>query len=307
MRNRLCLVKAAVKDHMTGRGVAFIATKPLQVIVSMVLRDQLGLRGTAALHVVDNFDGARDVANRLRDTDDWLSVDLHADRQVALREASKRSKRIFLDRDVGMRMFLEMLAVRMRTGSRFSVYEEGISSYDKVSELSPKHQALLRVVGGASIHGRSRFTSELWLFRPEEAPLPSRLVPRLRRIEERLSAYVSKHRAELVQLFWPSEHLPAGGPRCNVYLPGWEPNLGIARSIVGLGDDSLLKLHPHTRAKDPVQDLSFTYSVPASVPAELILPELSARYEQVEVHHHDSSVVLYAELDNVVFHSHGAT
>lgn len=284
--------------------VAFLATKPLQILVCLMLSRQLGLSGTADLFVVDNFAGAGAVIDDLAKLRfGWRSVRRCGSRFQALDLASRRSRKVFLDRDVGLAMFFAMLCQKAAHGTEFAIYEEGVSSYDAVSELSRRQQLVLNLVGGATMLGRSRLTSEFWLFKPGDVALDLHHESKLRRIEGELQRFIRDERESLSQLFWrgsPIEH--PSEPECHLYLPSWTPDTHTAMAVLEQQGDSFLKLHPHTREGHPVSTLGFKRVLPSVIPAELLLAELCDRYQVVHVYHHGSSVTRYYRSGQVRFH-----
>lgn len=288
----------------TPLNAAFLATKPLQILVCLMLARQLGLSGTADLFVVDNFAGAGAVIDELANGSfGWRSVRKCGSRFEALDLASRQSRKVFLDRDVGLAMYVAMLRQKAVRGTQFAIYEEGVSSYDAFSELSRRQQLVLKLVGGATMLGRSRLTSELWLFEPGEVALGLRQEFKLRRIEGELQRFIRDERESLSLLFWRGSPLGhPSEPECHLYLPSWTPDTRTATAVVERQGDSFLKLHPHTREGHPVSELGFKQVLPSVIPAELLLAELCDLYRVVHVYHHGSSVTRYYRSAQVQFH-----
>ena len=108
--------------------VGFVATKPLQIITSMIVAHQLDRR-PAILSVVPAFVDAEAVIARLRVQDTGFDHISRASRRTTalLALAVQGAGRVFLDSDVGVRTPVAMrLARALRRDVRFALYEEGL-------------------------------------------------------------------------------------------------------------------------------------------------------------------------------------
>ncbi len=283
--------------------VGFVATKPLQIISSMIVARQLGLR-PAVLCVVPAFAEAEGVIARLRVADaGFASVCRARHRSIALMSlAMLGAARIFLDSDVGVKTPVAMyLARALRPRLRFSLYEEGLSLIKPHPEERPSN--MLVSLGAVPTLGEGRLTDEIWTYSPDavRARLPEGGC--VKRIEPRIEDFVVGLRQLLSVVFWPSltdDVRRWSGRRCLLYLSSWRVEPRVFDHMAGVDAFTICKFHPHLSGVT-THPRGVDHVVSAAVPAELLLLELLERFDDVEVWHHGTTVAYYVTSSRIRF------
>lgn len=299
-----------MSHRVTGtEEVVFIATKPLQIMICMAIRDQLGLSRRSHLMLVSSFHDAGFVLERIREHDRrWVSVAAFPTRRDAVVGCAGGDYRaVFIDTDVGPQIARELKRLRgCVPGLRLCVYEEGLGTY-RDDLCSARGTVLMRVLGASTYFGGLTATDEVWLFRPKlYAGLFPQAAHKTRAIEPSLEAWLRANEGLLESLFLdsPLEHsLPAAPPggRCVLYLTGWSWHPGLQEIIRSFGGTSILKMHPHIEEEAPELTALFDIVIPARVPAELVVMALARRFADVWVIHHGSSTAGYVNPPNVKY------
>lgn len=308
--NQMLRYDTAMADSRRTERPAFIVTKPLQLIVSMALRDQLRLQGEARLYIVASFASAADITERLRSMPaGWSDVHLVTTRSEAIRKATRVSATVFIDSDVGLRTWLAFVMGRCLNGAvEAMVYEEGIGTYSETQIVRPLKRLIYHFFGIGWTFGASSFTKVVFVERPDLLPRAvkgsqSKVVS----LERSISDEILDRRGFFRALFWPEESLAIPDSltckeQCNVYLSAWR----ISESVIGLILSNpgihILKPHPHDKIESAyAQRLGFSTIIPARVPAELLILRLTEVCAKVLVFHHGTSAQNYIRHENVEF------
>lgn len=283
--------------------VGFVATKPLQIITSMIVARQLDL-GPATLSVVPTFDEAAAVIARLHEHDTGFA-DVHRARHrttalVAL--ARRGASYVLLDSDVGLRTPVAMwLARALRPDVRLALYEEGLSLLEPDPDQHPNR--VFAALGAVCSLGEGRLTQEIWTYSPDavRARLPQARC--VRRIETSVQTFMAERRDVLAAVFWPSREDEVqrwSGRRCCLYLSSWQVEPRVFDHLDQSGAFTVCKFHPHLRDVT-VRPRGVAQVVPAAVPAELLILDLAEAFDDVEVWHHGSTVAHYVSSPRVRF------
>lgn len=283
--------------------IAFIATKPIQIITSMILAQQLACE-TASLSVVPNFADGLAVTDRLRrHGHEFASVSAARNRVLAIVGHGVRgAPRIFIDRDMGARTTATMRLVKaMRPQTRFALYEEGLSLLDPSLEARPR--LIMERLGATPELGTGHLTEEVWTYSPDtlRLRLPSK---RIYKIDVSLAAFMEQERSRLVEVFWPSyvdDIRGWGGERCCLYLSSWHVDQGALARLARSPGRSICKLHPHIRDQTLIDRGAVDQVLSPAIPAELVVIALARAFEAVEVLHDNTSTAHYISLPNVRF------
>ncbi|WP_168380938.1 polysialyltransferase family glycosyltransferase [Modicisalibacter radicis] len=287
--------------------VLFIATKPLQIMMAMVIRDGFKTPVECHLHVVLDFLNADDISKRIKSHDDgWKSVTDFPTRQAAIAGSTgKGYSKIFLDSDVGVRNYISLNEIkRSQPDVTLSVYEEGCGTYQDNYYPALK-AALLRLLGIGERLGGCRLTDELWIYEKYEylSVFPRSKVL-IEEIDQSLLCFIKENTDVLNKIFL-AENLNVAenisSENCIVYLSSWEVDRRAIASLQEKLEDCYVKLHPHIREFDASFAQGFTRLVPASIPAEMLIMELAKLYMHIVIYHHDSSVERYMDLNNVEY------
>lgn len=296
-----------------GESVAFVATKPLQIMISMAISDQLRPESRFHLVVVTDFCDADVIANRLRACDSrWSDVTVVSSKRDAIAQcAEAHYDRVFIDSDVGLRNAWSLKALKASVPSmRLCVLEEGVGTYRQ--DIYPPGRGLaVRALGASSHFGGLSVTDEVWVYSPEayRSCFP-RQAHKVRAMDSSLQSWISDNVALLELIFvggslddsllWGAE-----GGRCVLYLTSWIWSAEACATVGAWGGRSVLKLHPHIRTDEDQLHRLFDYVVPASIPAELVVLALARRFDEVVVFHHGTSTEQYIDHPGLVFHNLG--
>jgi hypothetical protein len=286
-----------------GPALAFIATKPIQIIATLILSRQLAST-RSSLCVVPTFADGEAVARRLAQRVDTFSSVFTATSRVRalLAHAMRGHDVVFLDSDVGARSTLTMRLVHtLRPRLRFAVYEEGVSLFEPPALERPRR--VFELLGATPTMGEGVLTTEVWTYTPEmlRARLPHK---RLMRIEQAPAAFAERERDLLASVFWPTyEHDTRGwgGTRCRLYLSSWQIDPRGLAHLKESSDFTVFKPHPHIREARTVGSDVADQVLSATVPAELVVLALARAFEEVTVLHDDSTTARYVTLPNVRF------
>lgn len=285
---------------VNGPVVAFVATKPLQILTSIIVARQLSLH-RARLVVVPNFAGADGAVARLsRHETGFERVGSAPNRFAAILSLGAEDvERVFVDSDVGLKTPIAMGLLRLlRPRVRFSLYEEGVSLIEPEPADRP-HPLYVRL-GAVKDLGESRSVDEVWTYTPDavRVRLPSKA---LHRIDAALGDFVRAERQLLHAVFWDGFEFDTygwGGTLCRIYLSSWRVDHDAMAYLTRSHGYRIFKPHPHIR-----HDVALPYQLDqvlaASIPAELVIVALAKVFATVEVMHHGSSVATYVQAPNV--------
>lgn len=285
---------------MSGSVVCFVATKPLQIITSILVARQLRPRHSS-LVVVPNFaDGDRVTERLARQDTGFGSVGSASNRFAAILSLrTEEIARVFVDSDVGMKTLVAMRMLRLlKPGVRFSLYEEGITLIEPDQSLRPP--AVYKRMGVALDLGESRIVDDVWTYTPDavRVRLPSKAV---QRIDATVADFVRAEHRLLHDVFWENQEDDThgwGGAFCRIYLSSWRVDRTALAYLAGSHGYRVFKPHPHIR-HDVAPTSGVDQVLAASIPAELVVVELAKAFAAVEVLHHGSSVESYVRPPNV--------
>ena len=286
----------------SAMSLGFVATKPIQIITSMILARQFSPR-RCGLCVVPLFADASGFLRRVRDDRaPFDSVTSAHSRASAIISQALGHDRVLIDSDVGAKSTAAMwLAHRLRPRVRFALYEEGTSLFDPLPIERPSD---LHVRLGATARmGTGALTEEVWTYSPEDLRAKLATTP-VRQIETSVSVFVLEHHAHLARLFWPSRDEDTRhwrGTRCCVYLSSYQVDKRALAYLKRSSAYTVLKLHPHFRSDSVAAEAQVDQRVPAGIPAELIVYALAATFDSVEVLHDGSTIERYVQAPNVRF------
>lgn len=300
-------------DESPPEKTAFLATKPLQIMVSMAIRDQLQIEEQSHLMVIPEFRDANLVVRRVREFDSrWLTVSEFSRKHDAIIQCVQgQYHRVFLDSDVGVRNAWTLRMLKAWSPStRLCVFEEGIGTY-RQDIYSPARGMAVRALGGSTHFGGLPATNEVWVHRPDAyGSLFPRQADKVRVINSSLQSWIASNMSQLELIFLGGpldDLLPQGSRRgrCAVYLTAWTWRPDAYEVVRAWGGLSVLKLHPHIQSDEDELRSLFDLALPASIPAELVLLALARRFEEVAVFHHGTSTEQYIHHEGVTYFNLG--
>lgn len=283
----------------------FICSKPLQLMISMILSRRYP---NSDLIVLEGFNGAEDVAGSSRLNCYFDNVSFYRTRWEIIRSFRLRSyDRVLVDSDVGLQLqIFNVFAKIMNPSLNFSVYEEGIGTYR--TDLIPQglKKILYDVTGSSGYFGGSSFVDEILCFQPERY---EKLMPNIKHQVEAIGVdfveWIQTNQSQLFEIFPGLNALKVReSARCVVFLTDWEVDTSvIAHFVSKVG--VFVKPHPHIRSealevfKNDFPNASWA---PSIVPAEVMILYLLNYCSEIIVLHSNSSVAHYLrDLQSVKF------
>lgn len=286
--------------------IAFIVTKPLQLMNAMSIIDQLSINDSAKILMVDSFCGAEEVARRFPTfASRWGAVSIfRTHREVYAHILTRDYQVLFIDSDVGLRKYLTLASLRLRRRKLIvNVYEEGLGTY-RTDLYSRTKGTILKALGIGTYFGGCGFTSNLFLYSPCEYLLVVRpKKDKLIKIEKTLSDFIRENLDILNSLFvGGAPLLPPDIARdlrqCSVYMTNWEIDNGFLGRFGNFPGLKLLKPHPHLKSRITSGALII---VSGTLPAEILVSELAQKFDMVTIYHHGTSTERYIKTKNVRF------
>lgn len=267
------------------------------------------------LIVVNNFSNAKAISGIVRQTGLWDKVIFVEKRPRAFTHAALiRPDELYIDTDVGSRMFRHLLMVKCSKPScKVFVYEEGQNTYqyskiyfdDNRGWIANMRRHVYPKLGYGVFYGGSYWCDGIYLCNPKiyKDTFGSR-AKKTYEIETPPAEYCARNRSELFSIFCGSnEILHAHGSECIIYLSAYTISESFLQDELFASANAYRVIKPHPRIKNPVEKYShFADSVIASsVPAELLLLEVAEKFERVHVYHHGSSIERYINSDNMTY------
>lgn len=285
--------------------VSFIVATPLQVLICMAILRQLDNVESVDVFVVGYFDDAEKVCARLNENFSSVAKFRYFLKyRHALTEAARHGfDKLFIHWDIGFRtnLALRMFSARCKATS-ICVFEEGIGTYRNDIYRGFKKR-LFRAVGLPLNIGAHGLVDCIYLYEPCEYlnsvyAAPASVV----RIAYNVSDLIAECMGGLIAVFDPGGFinglLSAPNEKCILYLTGWGVERMVINSLGASVGYKVLKLHPHIINRDDFAALGFDLP-PNCLPAEVLISSLCAKFGEVEVYHHGSSVIRYARGVNI--------
>ena len=284
----------------------FVVTKPLQLIVAEIIKQQLGYKKCSLL-IINQFADAQNVCNRVRDHEDWEEVVFFTNRWSAVKFliGGVSFSSLYVHEDAGLKHHIRMKVVKFfKKSIQINVYEEGIGSY-RVDVLKPSlKKKLYNMLGIGVVFGGSKYTNLFYLFEPNRISIAQQTVrEKVRRIETSLVAHLESQ-LKRYQYYFDTEECfkDLQGLVCILYLSSWQVDESFINKLPHLTDErATLVFKPHPNIKNYLNYNLFDFVVPNRVPAELLLIHLANSFESVKVFHHNSSAAQYVSSSGIEY------
>ena len=281
----------------------FIVGKPLQVIVAASIIKQLKIANRSKIVIFDSFFDAKETYERLKSASGCLRpVTLgFADTPRKAIEIAKSSKieNVFIDSDVGFRRYTDLALLKLvRPEIKINVFEEGLGTYrtDLYSGLKKK---LFDLIGIGTNYGGCSLTNNVYVFNDNQyANNFPESKSRICKIIESVVDIINDDIEYWIYIMNYGDIKPSDPTHCNVYLTSWNIDSSFIQEFLKMSGDKFIKPHPHLKER---LNFAFTGIVAPAVPAELVLLDLSKKYNVVNVFHHGTSAKNYVVMDNVFF------
>lgn len=282
----------------------FLVSKPLQIMIALMVMRQLRVEQPPVFAVVNAFKSASEVAERLGQVygDRLTTRFFETPRDAFLHIRREGYRHLFIHGDVGLRNALTLAMTKLRVPKiRIYVFEEGLGTY--TDDIYPRRKArAFRALGIATRFGESPFVRFVFLLDPASyrAKFP-KLAQKVVAISGSLSDFLAQERTKMDALFGFSglaKPENSNGGLCNLYLSNWKVDNAFLQAFKALPGDLFIKLHPHFQT-----DLSFEgmTMIDTHVPAEIAIADLLEEYDTVKIFDHMSSVRQYVDSQKITF------
>lgn len=284
---------------------AFIVTKPLQLMVAMSLIEQLDLKAVSDFLIVDAFANAEDVAQRLQKYSNFGRSIFCDSFKKAYRIAKKRCyQHLYIDSDVGLRQYAQLVLIKVfHRKKEINVYEEGLGTY-RNDLYHGTRKYFLDLIGAGTYFGGCSLTSKFYAYRPEEYKIKLNVhYKKVEEIRKPLEQFILENIDILRDIFNFREiekimNFSMFYDECHVYLSSWTIDNSIMKDINGFSGLKLLKPHPHIKNNKSNEGF---LTIPAYIPAELLLIKLLEVCKKINVYHHGTSASRYINSDRIHF------
>lgn len=293
------------------RKVAFIITKPLQLMVCTSIIDQLEGDFSVHLLITNDFRDAREIFERIqarlnvRRIYKCLFFDAN-DFAYGYLKANPFDD-VYIDSDVGFRQWVKISLIKLKNpATRIYVYEEGVGSYrDDLYEnktiLDKFKLHVLRGLGVGTYFGGSCWTTGIYLYETGQHPfLHGNKVIMIR---QSVTETIKNHAEFADDIFIVDERVKSAikmnQGEVVIYLSNWLIDDKLIGELIAMNSQIIVKLHPHIK-EDPPSICGVKW-VDHSVPAEILIMEAAKYCEKIKVFHHGSSTLRYIVGKNIEF------
>lgn len=282
--------------------IAFIVTKPQELLVAMAILEQLKSNNNICIFLFVNcFFGADIVFQRLTEARGLWDSALYFESYNDVLKHCERSSydEISFDGDVGFKRNIQLLRLKFFSPhSILTVYEEGLGVYRNNFYFGLK-KFIFKFLGVGINFGGHWLSSKIYLFEPEDylssVEQPSREVVEIDC--SIINLFVKKNSllsdifglGKLNKIFSSLEN----SERCDIYLTNWSVDSEFLLNLEGRNSFRILKLHPRLPKDGFVSKESPFFVCPQSIPAELLILTAMAHFNDVVVIHHGSSAARY--------------
>lgn len=284
----------------------YICTKPLQVMISLILTDQASKGLEVEFAVIDSFAGAKEFCERLKKFKPEIKATLFPNKKKAFSSIRGEVYRnIYLDSDVGVVNFIDIFWLKLFDFQvKFFVYEEGVGTYRGELTESLLKVRFLKKIGIGYSFGTCFFTSGIFVFLPSEYKAKNKKSAKVIPIEMTLSDWIGRRLDEVCELFGMDvdfdknlNNICSGGD-FYLYLSDWNVDLDLIDRLSDLGN-FFVKLHPHIKNAPNIKQGASAHFISNGVPAELILIKMSLLAKKLTVYHSGTSALKYVSGKNI--------
>lgn len=283
----------------------FICATPLQILIVLGLIKQLNLRGNVEVVVVGYFAEADSVAAIFGEVFEKKYEFIFFKNYVSAVDyvIQNNRARLFVHWDIGLRtnIFIRRILYN-KSNTEISLYEEGLGTYRKDIYTGLKKR-LIQLMRLPTILGSHKCVKKIYVYLPSEYAKINEQKKEIIKIQYSVNEVIKFFKREIVCAFDQDDFLlkiPLVEKSCALYLTSWKIDNSFLKQLKGFGDLAVVKPHPHiVRGLD--LDCEELIICPAKMPAELLIEDLSVKFESVRIYHHGSSAERYVDAHNVEF------
>lgn len=292
-------------DKKPGRTIAFLVTKPLQLMVAETIAEQYNSYETILL-LVNHFSDFDAVYSNVKSYGRWGKVIRLESRSAALSYVLKNKSvnELYLDSDVGFRIGFDLYKLHLLSFGRVSqfVYEEGIGTYRKDLYQDGFVKNGLRMLGMGSFFGGHYLSKKIYVYKPNNYSFDSSLRPISNKIEPALQLFIQESEVRYKYYFGLSEKLvEIKGEKLIIYLTSHYIDWKFVNGKLNVLNSDFKVIKPHPHIKECISSDSFDFVIPNKIPIELFICMINGRFDDVVVYHHGSSVENYIDAINLTY------
>lgn len=293
-------------ELLSGEKVAFLVTKPIQLVTALTILDQIGVKENFYILMTRSFSGCDGIFESIISNNsviDKNNIEIFSSCMAAYNfSIIKNIDYLFLDSDVGFVNFLRILKFKIfNINSTVLVYEEGVGSY-RTDIYGGLKKNLFNALGIGTSFGGSLFVDGIFVYDTENY---KDKFPRYKKniyliIKKPMDA-IYKNIDYFHDIFSYGSMLKSfrkTSKKCYLYLSSWNISKKFINSMPKMDGDKYVKIHPHIEES---YSFPFAHMVDRSAPAELVIADLMNMYDSIIVYHHGSTVERYVENDRVEF------
>jgi hypothetical protein len=285
---------------------AFIVERPLQIMISLAISNQLDNECGVDFLVADCFHDAENIYNRLStEFKDRFSFRYFATYKNAVDHCSTHLySEVFIHWDIGFGTNIRLKRLLAKSPeTSISVYEEGMGTYADYRYPALK-KWIFNSLGLPVNNGGNHLTKNIYVYHPAEYQKNvTKPAPIIEKIKTSLPELISQFSRELCEAFDPDDFLTAlrtqHTEKCVIYLSDWSFENHHLLGVKASQATRVLKLHPYVKTEfTPTNGFLVA---PNSLPAEILITHASEIFQSVEVIHQGSSVMRYIHRPNVEY------
>ncbi len=290
---------------MSKDKIAFVITKPLQLMVALCLiKNKLSDSSNITIYVTNSFSDAKLVTLRASGIFDGNMVFefLEDKNSFYYKVIKNKYSQVFLDSDVGFQTFIHLIILKIfNPFLKVNIYEEGYGTYSRNLYTGLK-KCLLNFLFINTSYGKNFITYKVYLFNPDKYINEIGGSNKIIKINSTIWSFIEENHEYLDFIFNTIKvnNLRVKSNTCCVYLTSWHIDKSFINRFSKIDCDLYIKPHPHIDKKINFEGL---FVLNGSTPFELIIFKLLDVYETIRVYDHGSAARLYVENPRVEFYS----
>jgi hypothetical protein len=284
--------------------IAFIVTKPLQLLVSLTIYREYCKGHRATFFIIDSFFEANVIADRIGQfMSKEIDCKFHKTKKDAYIEVVSHSyNQIFIDSDVGFQNCLWLKFLKIFNKSlKINIFEEGNGTYSNELYVGIKKK-ILKLMRISVFFGDCPVTSQIYLYNANDylKKFPY-TKDKLVQINTNITEFIRSNFTDIATIFGTSDNdFFKSEKRCRIYLTDWNVDYKFIDDFLNLNGDLFIKPHPHLT--ENFSEFNLNVMQPGA-PFELLIVYFLDIYERIDVYDSGSAARRYINDPKVRFHS----
>jgi hypothetical protein len=281
-----------------------IAGKPLQLLTAISTAEQIKIIDDCDIFLVDNFFASKKFVKNYNNLNHkWPELTHYKTfDQACQRFIDGEYSCLLIDSDIGAKKYLRILRKKIKNKKiKMYVYEEGQGTYRDNIRVGIK-KYIFSLLGIGHVFGGCMFTSKIFLYNSDKysKKFPT-LAKKAVQIDKPIISFIGENLTFLNELFRIDLYLNKTRVSNDIaYLILMEKNTSIesVKAIKYFRGDKFLKRHPHIKTFSCEDGFN---SIDNSIPAELIILNLSNIYTNLIIFHFGTSARRYINKSNISY------